>query len=185
MTTASIDIERALTISGYMSHKELSWLAGQAGGRKRIAEIGSWMGRSTRAMAENTTGIVYAVDTWLGSPELMAELKDKPSDWLFNQFRANTKDLLNIRVYPMPSIDAAHLFKATGVLFDMIFIDGAHDFDSARADILAWRPLLAEHGLFCGHDYLFPTVAMAVDELVPDRLRLMGWDRDIWYVDER
>jgi len=173
------DITRALQIGGMMRPTELQWLADQAEKHYRIVEIGSWIGRSTRALADNTRGSVYAVDTWAGS----WQTDDDPDfqrggpDWLYSTFLKNTSDCAAVIPYRMSSLDAAKLFEAED-LFDMIFIDGSHDYDNVRADILAWRPLLASGGLLCGHDYKYDPcdpikresflgLDRAVEELVP------------------
>ena len=36
---------------------------------------------------------------------------------------------------------------------DMVFIDGAHDYESVMTDILSWLPKIKKNGLICGHDY--------------------------------
>lgn len=52
--------------------------------------------------------------------------------------------------------------------FDLIFIDGAHDYDSVKSDIELAAPLLREGGCLIFHDYAteFPGVVQAIDELV-------------------
>lgn len=166
MRRSSVGIDRALAIDGWMTQSELSWLAMQAAEHSMIAEIGSWMGRSTAALADHTDGIIYAVDTWMGTeiePAHKAILSDKPKDWLFHRFMDNVAH--NVAPFRMESLDAAAYFARKRMTFDMIFIDGAHDVESVKADILAWKPLLAPGGLLCGHDY-FTTVKEAVDELL-------------------
>ena len=59
-----MSIERALTIPGWMTEAELSYIADRASRSKIIVELGSWRGRSAVAWSENTDGIVYCVDTW-------------------------------------------------------------------------------------------------------------------------
>jgi len=161
-------IERADSIVGWMSIEELTWLARQARRHSRILEVGSWLGRSTAALSDNTEGVVYAVDTFLGSPETNDDpsWKDHPEpwNWLWEEFKKNAAE--NIIPARMQSVEAAAMFAKAGETFDMIFIDGAHDTESVKADIKAWRPLLAPGGLLCGHDY-FTTVKEAVDELIP------------------
>jgi len=149
-----------------MDEVELLWLADRAKECHKIIEVGSWMGRSTTALAEHTPGVVFAVDTWQGAPEIPQDMVG-PQGWLFRQFQENTKGLPVIPIQ-MPSVEAAGLFKRAGLAdFDMIFIDAAHDYESVKADILAWQPLLKSGGLFCGHDYgVFPGVDRAVTELL-------------------
>jgi len=74
------------------------------------------------------------------------------------------KNLVSVR---MTSLEAATQFAAWGYKFNLIFIDASHDFESVKADILAWRPLLAPGGMFCGHDRGWEGVAKAVSELIP------------------
>lgn len=177
-----MNLENAKKIFGWMPDNELAWLATQAGVYKNIVEIGSFMGRSTRALADNTRGTVTAVDTWEGSDEEQHRklLEGKGSDWLFNEFQNNMAGLTNIRPFKAPSISAANHAAECKKTFDMIFIDASHDYENVKADILAWGPLLAEGGTLAGHDFHVgaPGVMRAVDEL------LTGYKlfESIWYV---
>lgn len=177
-----MNLERALQIQGWTSEPELRWLAEQASTRNQIVEVGSWLGRSTRAMSDNTTGTICAVDTWNGSGAEHAEiLAGKDGDWLFEKFYDNVlADTANVIPYRRPSPEYASAFKEGGQTFDMIFIDAAHDYESVKADIQAWTPLLAPGGLLCGHDFDAgrPGVVQAVKELVPDYKRGPG---SLWY----
>ncbi len=182
----NVNIQRALTIDGWMGDCELEWLADQAQRCQRIVEVGAWMGRTTVALAENTNGTMYAVDTWEGSEEHQEELKGKPEDWLFEQFRANTRHLRNVIPCQGSSTYWAcyfgHVLEMNWKV-DMIFLDAAHDYANVKADILAWRPLLAPQGLLCGHDIrpAFPGVRQAVEELVPGWRKVEGNRNSIWY----
>lgn len=156
-----MNLTAALEIQGFTNERELEWLAQQAAISKTIVEIGSWKGRSTRAMADNLQkgSVIYAVDTWKGTAEdsHMEQLVGKPEEWLMGQFLSNMgPELLGTgAVVPVqaPSTEAALRF-ANGPKFDFIFIDAAHDYDNVKADILAWRPLLASGGLLAGHDFV-------------------------------
>ena len=158
--------ENALKIPGWMTENELSYLAQAAGKSKRILEIGSWMGRSTLALAENTTGIVYALDTWGGDEMTKHLLEGREPDWLFQQFKTNTCHCRNIIPIQNSSLAAAKEFQGPG--FDMIFIDAAHDYESVKQDIIAWAPWLLPNGIFCGHDFsgAWPGVMQAVRESI-------------------
>ena len=162
-----MNISRALSIEGWMSESELLWLAEQASHAKTIVEIGSWLGRSTVGMADNTSGTIYAVDTWKGSKEQVHYdiLSAHPEDWLYFQFVENTS--ANPNIYPMKrtSLHAAQTFLKHNIKFDLIFIDASHDYENVRADILAWKPLLAENGIIAGHDINWSGVRQAVTEL--------------------
>src|SRR5579872_1226425 len=87
-------IGQAITINGWMLSTELEWLAEKAKRRKNIVEVGSWMGRSTRALADSTRGTVIAVDTWKGSDEDEPRriLKGQPEGWLLREFCKNLSD---------------------------------------------------------------------------------------------
>lgn len=168
----SIHILAADRIPGMMHVTQLLWLAGQAAQRSRILEVGSWRGRSTRALCDNTSGIVTAVDTWLGAPGLEDELTtlcavSGDPDWLFHEFQRNLADARNLRVIRKPSLTTAADLARSGESFDMIFLDGLHDHASVVADIRAWWPLVSAPGLLCGHDLEFPDVASAVRECFP------------------
>jgi len=168
-----LNLEYAKTVTGWMNPAEMEWLASQAKVRLLIAEIGSWMGRTTCALADNTSGTVYAVDTWKGSEEHQQLLAEKGEDWLYLEFLKNVgarAESGNVVVTRKPSLEAAAEFAARGLKLDMIFIDAAHDYDNVKADILAWRPLLAIGGLFCGHDFDAGRVGVvkAVKELVSE-----------------
>jgi predicted O-methyltransferase YrrM len=172
-------IDNALKIEGWMNPPELEWLANEASIHKRIVEVGSWMGRSTMALADNNTdGVIFAVDHWQGSEEHQSALADKSRDWLFQQFYRNLQFHIisgKVITVPFPSVEASKMVVGP---FDMVFIDASHDYESVKADIQAWRPLVLSKGIICGHDRGYPPVAKAVEEL----LGLPGGDTDIWVV---
>jgi predicted O-methyltransferase YrrM len=168
-----VNVDKALQLRGIHSSGAVyyPWLAEQASTRKLIAEVGSWMGGSARAMADNTSGTVYCIDPWTVTPEMYGDSdyqahKADPN-WLFDGFTHNMEGLTNYRAVRMLSVQAAEFVKNQGLKFDMIFIDACHEYESVKQDILAWRPLLADGGLFCGHDWGFQGVTQAVTELIP------------------
>lgn len=56
-------------------------------------------------------------------------------------------------------------------LFQFIYIDGCHEFDSVMADLLAWWPLLGDDGILAGHDFDgdHPGVVRAVTQFAGER----------------
>lgn len=171
------DLAAAVDIEGFMRFAELDWLATVASASEFIAEIGCWRGRSTRAMADNTTGTIFAIDHFEGSPELEYILDTLPPGWLFKTFMKNVFDCPNVIPLRMKSLAAAHVLAP--MRFDLIFIDGAHDYKSVCEDINAWRPLLRDGGMLCGHDAGYHDVKKAVMELLPDAKVVKG--TAIWW----
>jgi predicted O-methyltransferase YrrM len=164
-----VNITRADSIPGMTPAALLEFLAGQAQQRRNIVEIGSWRGRSTRALCDNAIGHVWAVDTFEGSEELLGDVAvmtriTGDPDWLYHDFMFNMRDCENLTVVRKPSLEAAAMFEDQ--FFDMIWIDGSHDYDNVKADIMAWRPKLKPDGFMCGDDYQAEGVKKAYHELV-------------------
>ena len=185
------DISLAARIDGWMTAPELEWLAEAASTCRVIVEVGSWKGRSTKALAMHTTGVVYAVDHWQGSgiddPDTWVEAATKGADALHAEFLRNlSAELSAKKVIPIraESGRAVHELRdlLAGRKADMVFIDADHSYDSVKRDILNYRPYVREGGLLSGHDYSFawPGVIQAVDELEP-RKSLAG-ETSIWYI---
>lgn len=130
-----------------------------------VIEIGAWLGSSTRFLANRVTptGKVYTIDTWLGANE-GAQQEDPRLPYLYEQFLSNVIHTnLCDKIIPlrMRSIDAEKELK---VQADLIHLDGAHDYDSVKEDILAWYPHLKEGGIMCGDDWHWDTIKRAVRE---------------------
>ena len=169
-----VNIGHAMQIHGWMEPMELMWLGIQASRCNRICEIGSWKGRSTRALVDNALGTVLAVDTWAGSggEDDLAKVDDPEK--LFQEFLTNMAGVPEgkLTILKDTSLNAAKWCAENNTLFDMIFIDADHSYESVKADILAWFPLLSEGGIICGHDYIYswPGVVKAVNEIFPDHV---------------
>jgi predicted O-methyltransferase YrrM len=177
MSDIELIVRGASLIEGWMLESELRWLSAQAAKRRTIIEVGSWKGRSTKALAASTLGIVYAVDHWRGTA---TERKTSHADAVaFGRERLMATFMANLRnemtagrliMVPYESVEAASRLKDLDVKADMIFIDADHDYESVKRDILLFRELLTPDGLLCGHDFneLWPGVVQAVQELVPN-----------------
>jgi len=176
-----MNITRAETIEGGMNPIELEWLANQASKCKRVVEIGSLRGRSARAMADNMTddSVLYCVDHFKGSEEHGDAFSN--DDSLYRTFHANMQDHLDsgrVIVISLPSVDAASIVEES---LDMVFIDASHDYDSVKADIESWKPLLRSGGLLSGHDYGHPPIEKVIEELFGRLPTVPGGS--IWYVE--
>src|SRR5262249_2896943 len=149
-----VNLTHALDIPGWMSEEELAFLAERAQTCQRVIEVGSWLGRSTRALADHCPGTVWAVDDWRGDPGVPEDpinrvMADMGGPGAARQlFTAALLDHLTsgrVKLLVMPSVSAAvHLGAEYGSSFDLIFLDASHDYASVRTDLLAYRLLLRD-----------------------------------------
>jgi len=60
---------------------------------KIVIEVGSWLGCSTRFIASriDEDAVVYAIDTWKGSPEEAVHMQDPRLPHLYQLFLSNVK----------------------------------------------------------------------------------------------
>ncbi len=123
---------------------------------KTIVEIGVWKGASSIHMAKllPPDGKIYSVDHFAGSPELQENGYEDEFPKLYDQFLSNViHEKLTHKIIPikMSSLEAAKYLK--NVNPDMVYIDGTHSYAETLADIRAWYPLVAGHGILCGDDF--------------------------------
>lgn len=144
-----------------------------------FVEVGSWRGRSSALMAveiiRSKRPIWFdCVDTWKGSLDEDAHQLDPAviNDTLYNEFIENIKPVWNYcRPKRMTSVEAAGTYADKSL--DFVFIDAGHDYDSVKADILAWQPKIRPGGILAGHDYYHDPnsgVCRAVNELLTNFL---------------
>jgi hypothetical protein len=174
-------LERCLPVPGWTYPAELLWLCGQARSCRYIVEIGVYHGRSTLALALATPGTVIGIDSWEGGP-------DERDEWHPDFATPEGRDAAylaawrNLREQPVMLLraDSSRAWQALERGIELLFIDGGHDYQSVKRDILNYRPLVAAGGLICGHDYgSFPGVREAVDEVFSNVRRGPG---STWYI---
>lgn len=173
-----LNLEKTEGIPGWMTLQESEWLAEQAMKHKSIVELGCCYGRSTRALADNTSGKVFAVDHWQGPPEERMTEEEVAKIW--PRFQEAMKD--HIESGHVVPIHADHSMLPEldfGGTPDMIFIDGAHNEDAVRRDIRNAEKRIGDGGLICGHDYNWADVKSVVDEVIPNRQLVPG--TTLWF----
>jgi hypothetical protein len=164
-------LEQALLIDGWMSVEELGWLAETASTRSRIVEVGSWKGRSTKALSVSTPGRVFAVDHWRGSTSELEtwhkEVTVIGADALFDQFCKNlAPEIASGKLVPIRQ-DCGLVAKTLGPYIrpDFVFIDAEHIYSSVRRDIEDWRAVCDLGAILSGHDYGYDVLRAVTDVL--------------------
>lgn len=89
----------------------------------------------------------------------------------------------NIKFHQMPF---KTFFSKCETFFDIVYIDGAHDYTSVKNDILDCSLRLKKDGLFSGHDFFarFPGVKKAVLELFVNN-KIEYFSDKSWLVPQR
>lgn len=148
---------------------------------KVIIEVGTWKGGSAIKMANYCKQLrldtkIYCVDTWLGAYEFWTYLNDTDErdlmlrngypqvyyQFLSNVVHSGVKDF--IYPVPLPSSTGWKVLEYLGVKADLIYIDGSHEYDDVKADILNYRKLLTDKGVIFGDDYGWEGVRNAVND---------------------
>jgi len=164
-----------------------------------IIEVGSWKGLSAIHMAgllreRGIDGVIFCVDTWLGSgehwinPEWRKSLRLRNGypglyyQFLHNVIQAGFQDI--IVPVPLPSQSACHLLADEGISAPMIYVDASHLPDAVHQDIQAWWPLLEPGGLMIGDDDSadWPGVVAAANWFVANNQLQIHAEDSKWYV---
>lgn len=161
MMTKSEALAASQRIDGWLSEKEAETLYDFARtAQAPIVEIGSCYGRSTAAIAHGSMAgnhqPVYAVDSFIG-----VHPGDRPTNLGVQPgWGASSAELLRanldaagvnglVKIVPKPSSEAADDVPAE---IDLLFIDGAHDFESVVSDINLYVPKVRIGGKVVFHD---------------------------------
>ncbi len=145
-----------------------------------FVEVGCWKGRSAACMCVEIANSgkdidFYCVDMWDSPDETDPNLKG-----LYDKFLHNLQPVAPyFKPLKLKSLDAAVKFKDASL--DFVFIDAGHDYDSVKADILAWYPKIKPGGILAGHDYYpySPTwgdVYRVANEIFPNDHEWLGYE---------
>ena len=128
---------------------------------ENVLEIGSFEGRSTCWLLENTQAHVTCVDTWDGSDEHGDELKNG----LFDRFQDSIKDYKDrVTICRGFSGEVLRTFTCEPT-FDFIYIDTTHQYDQTVLELELAYKKIKNNGIVAGHDYhpqMFGEVVNAV-----------------------
>lgn len=57
----------------------------------------------------------------------------------------------------------------TDNIFDYVYIDGDHEYEAVKLDLILWWPKVKAGGILAGHDVGDPEVSKAVDEFIKEQ----------------
>ena len=156
-----------------MKKEELNWLyksMKHVPNGSIVVEIGSWVGASGSFLAKgiqrwSPRSLLHCVDPFdmdyinskKGLTKKMRNLDKLPYDAFRERMKPYRYSLIRLK-----SEDAVKQFDDESVSF--LFIDGNHDYEYVKKDILLWWSKMAPGSIMCGHDYTKPGVEEAVKE---------------------
>lgn len=135
-----------------------------------FVEIGVWKGGSTAYIGveivnSNKKIRLDAIDTFGGSKEH----DGMDLSGLYEAAKSNLKPLIDLGVVNLikdSSLHAASRYSDKSI--DFCFIDGSHEYNDVKKDILAYLPKMKDGAILAGHDYSdwWGGVIKAVDEVL-------------------
>lgn len=140
---------------------------------KTIVEIGSWLGLSSRYLANQSKAHIYCLDTWKGSQEHKHQKHSHKLPLLWQTFCKNNWTYKD-RITPVKGFSKdglAWLFEE-GIDVDLFYVDGSHQYEDVIQDLY----YINEHwpkADIVGDDYLWSGVHSAVHEFARATKRSM------------
>lgn len=143
-------------VDGWLTDREgelLYNLAKNCTGEGVIVEIGSWQGKSTiwlgRGSKKGNNVKIYAIDPHTGA----SEHKERYGEvWTFEEFKNNIivakVDDITIPIVKTSEVAAKNFDEPV----ELIFIDGAHEYELVKLDFELWFPKVINGGIMAFHD---------------------------------
>ncbi len=176
-----------MKIPGWMTSRELAWLAFQAAACQSWLEVGAWCGRSTCAVITHLPihACITVVDPFTSYLEWY-KYHMPYSTWPREQFEMLLRWSRRFRPDLQVNVIETTLINAGPKLppsVDAAFIDGDHDYEAVMEDIRICRPLVRHGGILAGHDYdnNHDGVVLAVNENFSGKVDVAE-DTSIWWV---
>jgi predicted O-methyltransferase YrrM len=114
----------------------------------RGVEIGCLVGRFAKVLCEANPKLhLTTIDPWVAC----GHLSQRSQNRRYNEAVENLKGF-NVTILKKFSMEALQDFADGSI--DFVFIDGAHDYDNACADLIFWSYKVRENGIIALHDYM-------------------------------
>lgn len=153
-------------------------------GWARGAELGVRQGKCLFKILDNCPSVIMiGVDIWKSQPNNQGP--ETWSHWPHDEYRAavfeKQKEYGNRCVLIQDwSFNACDRVEDESL--DFIFIDADHSTESVTQDIMDWGPKVRKGGWILGHDINWPSVRIAVENLLPNYIILTD---NVWGVPKR
>jgi len=143
-------------VSGWLAPDEgaLLYMAAQScTGSGAIVEIGAWKGKSTIFLAKGSKAgnnvKVYSIDPHTGASEQKAV---NANIWTYPEFKTNIH-ALNVDDIITPIVKTSEeAEKEWDLPIELLFIDGAHEYELVKQDFELWYPYVIKKGMVLMHD---------------------------------
>jgi len=167
-------------IYGWFNYEELYLdIINKLPNESHIVEIGAFKGKSTAFLVVEILKSgkkikLDVIDSWNGENETKEPWADyisepaknhfKPTGDIFEEFKNNLMPVWG-KFNPIQSLSAPAAKLFNDKTLDFIFIDGDHQYEGIKKDLIAWRPKMKDGSIMAGDDYN-PSwgVTRAVDE---------------------
>lgn len=133
-----------------------------------VCEIGSYAGISSSLFAHYCWHIV-CIDPWLQNYDGHDDIEK-----IFDETVSGFSNVTKIKGFSAPVSK-----NFADKLFDFVYVDADHSYESAVEDIIAWTPKVATGGAIGGHDYDGAGVRQAVEERFGDSVKI--YEDSSWY----
>jgi len=154
--------------------------------RSKVLEIGTFLGMSAFLLLHGSDYSVdiYCVDSWdtkgmetVFDDSIYKEQELDPIEMgekIYDKF-LELKKLIDVKnqlhIMKMQTKYAFSVLKNS--VFDLIFIDGAHEYEDVVFDIKNSLSLLKTGGILIGHDFQADTVKNAVNDCIDSRIKTL------------
>lgn len=143
-------------IEGWLFSAEAAFLymmAQSCTGKGAIVEIGTWKGRSTVFLAKGSKAgnnvEICTIDPHTGSSE---HKEIDPTVWTYPEFKSNIQ-MMDIDDIIIPIVKTSEdAVKDWNKPIELLFIDGAHEYELVKLDFELWYPYVIKDGMILMHD---------------------------------
>jgi predicted O-methyltransferase YrrM len=171
-------LDKIMSVEGGVTAREaqLLYTAAQTVKDGCIVEVGSWLGRSTAALALGTRAgynvPVYAVDPHESFRGILGG-NFGPADrtiFMQNMLRLEITDVVR-----MVSVSSEYITASWPDVVGLLWIDGDHRYKAVKRDLACWLPHLRPNATIIFHDATDPRIGPlhVIDEL----LATAQWER--------